>query len=393
MHAAWMPITSGIKHGRAVQNVRSVVYFYRGGTYSEVNYARLPWNLAIMNSILKNIPKRLVPLILAVSCAATAAAGEIDEAVQKYYAGFPEEAISMMKPLALAGDVQAQYLLGNILYSLAGTKKFDDIDDPVKWYQMAAEQNSAAANYALGVIFQNKWSKARNRRDAASAIVYYQRAVDLGYQKARPHLKRIKSLSGISDQEAKTLAQQQVARIAPEAESRDDAVKNEKSDSKSTSTLLSLDDAPTDIEMAKQDEPVTGLNKVPENSNQVATLTNGPDDESAMTVTLSDIASQCQNYTAAGFNLYAETIKGARLSGSASTVGIGPDQSKPGAYRVNLTRRQSGSAVSIDLHEVPKAVADRLEQGKKFGITGIVVDSEAIGPGCSVSVIYLPVEG
>jgi hypothetical protein len=43
----------------------------------------------------------------------------MDEAVKRYYAGFPEEAISMIKPLALSGNVDAQYLLGNILYSLS----------------------------------------------------------------------------------------------------------------------------------------------------------------------------------------------------------------------------------------------------------------------------------
>ena len=74
-----------------------------------------------MDNFIKIILKKVIPLALIASFSVAADTKTIDEAVKRYYAGFPDEAISMMKPLALSGDVNAQYLLGNILYGLSKT--------------------------------------------------------------------------------------------------------------------------------------------------------------------------------------------------------------------------------------------------------------------------------
>ena len=125
-----------------------------------------------MDNFIKIILKKVIALTLVASFSVAADTKTIDEAVKRYYAGFPDEAISMMKPLALSGDENAQYLLGNILYGLSKTKNFSDIDSPIKWYRMAAEQDSAAANYALGVIFHNKWRESRDKKEASTAIIF-----------------------------------------------------------------------------------------------------------------------------------------------------------------------------------------------------------------------------
>ena len=164
-----------------------------------------------MNNFMKIVLRWLVSVTLIASCSAAAATPEINEAVKKYYSGFPDEAIGMLKPLALSGDVDAQYLLGNILYSLSRNGKFVEIDDPVKWYKMAAAQQSIGANYALGNIFHDRWLKSHNQQDAANAIVYYQRTVDSGYTKAQVSLDRIKSRSGMSQRQAAALAKQPAA--------------------------------------------------------------------------------------------------------------------------------------------------------------------------------------
>ncbi len=255
-------------------------------------------------------------------------APEIDEAVKKYYGGFPDEAISMIKPMALAGDVDAQYLLGNILYSLSKTEKYNDIDDPVKWYEMAAEQNSAVANYALGVIFHNKWIKSRDKKDAATAVIYYQRAADLGYKKAQAPLNKVKSRSGISHQEAVAVVKDQETKTVPETEPR------------------------------------------------------------VQTVSLAEFASQCQNYTQTGFDLYVETIKGALFSGTASMYGKIPEPSKSGTYLIKLTDYKYNIAILLNLHDVPEEISTRFGKRDKFGITGIVIDSKALGSGCVVNLIY-----
>ena len=345
-----------------------------------------------MNNFLKILVKRLIPITLMVSCSVAAATKEINDAVKRYYAGFPEEAISMMKPLALAGDVDAQYLLGNILYSLSGPGKYKFIDESVKWYKMAVEQNSANANYALGVIFQNKWVNSRNKKDAARAIVYYQKAVDLGYTKAQAHLSKIKSRSRISQQEAAALAKEQESIPVLKSETSVEAPEIEKDNIESGKALTSMDDS-TSISIAKMSEAVEESGTISEILNQSARIADNPDDKVIITITLDDIASQCQNYTETGFALYAETIIGALFSGNATMVAMSPDSSEPGTFSIDLTNSQFDSAVFVNLRKVPEEVARMFKEGKKFGVTGIVSNSKIVGSNCAVGLIYQSATG
>jgi hypothetical protein len=310
----------------------------------------------------------------------------MDEAVKRYYAGFPEEAISMIKPLALSGDVDAQYLLGNIFYSLSKEGKITDIDDPVKWYKMAAEQNSAAANYALGAIFQNKWKKSRDKKQAANAIIYYQIAVELGYSKAQQPLNRIKSRSGISPGTAAILVKEQGKTSIPESmvQMPENDTNNLESDESQALKSSSLTKNHTAIKSGSLDKPEVAA----EDPIKIVQTADEPDDEVTATVTLTEIANQCQNYTETGFNLYAETIEGAHFSGKASVVAVKPDSSDPGTFLINLSSKLFGLVVFVDLHDVSKDVAVRFEEGSKYAITGIVINSKVTNSGCAVSVMY-----
>jgi hypothetical protein len=339
-----------------------------------------------MNNFIKIALKGLISVTLIASCSVAADTKEIDEAVKKYYAGLPDEAISMLKPMALSGDVDAQYLLGNILYSLSKTGKFGEIDDPVKWYKMAAAQKSVGANYALGVIFHDKWRKSRNKQEAANAIIYYQKAIESVYKKAKASLNRIKSRSGISQQQAAALVKQQGTTSIPEAEVRlpEKEIANIESGDTQTAADNSVAKGNTAIESESIVEPKTDV----DDSKQIAQTADNPDDEVTMTVTLADIANQCQNYTETGFNLYAETIKGALFAGKASLVAIRPDSSQAGIYSVKLANNQFGIVVFLDLHDVPKKVAVSFGKGDKYEVTGAVVDSKAVGSNCAVSLTY-----
>ena len=342
-----------------------------------------------MNNFKKIVLKGLISVTLIASCSVAADTKEIDEAVKKYYAGFPDEAISMLKPIALSGDVDAQYLLGNILYSLSKTGKFGAIDDPVKWYKMAAAQKSIGANYALGIIFHDKWRKSRNKQEAANAIIYYQKAIESGYKKAQASLNRIKSRSGISQQQAAVLVKQQGTTSIPEAEVQlpEKEIANLESGETQAAADNSMAKDNTAIESESIVEPKTNV----DDSKQIAQTADKPDDEVTMTVTLADIANQCQNYTEAGFNLYAETIKDALFSGKASLVAIKPDSSQAGIYSVKLANNQFGIVVFLDLHDVPKEVAESFEKVIKYEVTGSVVDSKVVGSNCAVNLIYQPV--
>jgi len=310
----------------------------------------------------------------------------MDEAVKRYYAGFPEEAISMIKPLALSGDIDAQYLLGNILYSLPKRGGIADIEDPVKWYKMAADQNSAAANYALGAIFHNKWNKSRDKNDAANAMIYYQIAIELGHSKAQQPLDRIQSRSGISPDTAAVLVKQQGATSIPEPSVQipENDLSNLASDESQTPDSSSLTRNHTATKSEPLDKPEVAVN----DPIQIAQTADKPDDEVTVTVTLEEIANQCQNYTETGFNLYAETIEGALFSGRASVVAVKPDSSESGSFMINLSSKLFDLEVFIDLHDVPKEIAVRFEEENKYAITGIVVNSKVIGSDCAVRVMY-----
>jgi len=56
---------------------------------------------------------------------------------------------------------------------------------------MAAAQDSAPANYALGVIHNNRWLRSHRDEDARLARSYLQRALELGEPKARSALDRL----------------------------------------------------------------------------------------------------------------------------------------------------------------------------------------------------------
>jgi hypothetical protein len=123
----------------------------------------------------------------------SAASPALDAAVKKYYAGYPNEAIGMIEPLAISGDVDAQYLLGNILYTLANSGQGNVQGDPVEWYRLAAEQDSPQAAYALGAIYNDRWLQSQRDEDARLARSYFQQALDLGEQKAQAALEKLKS--------------------------------------------------------------------------------------------------------------------------------------------------------------------------------------------------------
>jgi hypothetical protein len=129
------------------------------------------------------------------SCGLAAASPALDAAVNKYYAGHTDKAIAMIRPLAVAGDVDAQYLLGNILYTLSNAGKLETMEDPAGWYRLAADQGSAPANYALGVLHNNRWLQYHREQDLRLAESYLRQALDLGDSNARVALDNLEEYS------------------------------------------------------------------------------------------------------------------------------------------------------------------------------------------------------
>ena len=131
----------------------------------------------------------VLAVLMLASGASAANSKTLDAAVKQYYAGRPDTAIAMIEPLATAGDADAQYLLGNLLYTLAQANQ--PAGDPAPWYRRAAAQGSAAAAYALGTLYQNRWLQSRRDDDAEQARAAYQRALELGDGNARAALDKL----------------------------------------------------------------------------------------------------------------------------------------------------------------------------------------------------------
>ncbi len=144
-----------------------------------------------MQDYLRKFTVYLIPVVSLFCNSSFADSTRLEKAIETYYAGYPGQAIGMIKPLAVSGDVNAQYLLGNILYGLSNAGQYSDVEDPIKWYKMAAEQGSVAANYALGVIYNNRWSNTHQQQDAEQARLFSQKAADQGHEKARELLNKL----------------------------------------------------------------------------------------------------------------------------------------------------------------------------------------------------------
>ena len=98
-----------------------------------------------------------------------------DAAVAAYQKADYVGALKLAQPLAEAGDVRAQSLVGLMYYRGRGPRV--DPAEAVKWFRRAADGGDAAARFYLGVMF------AEGRgvpQDYEQAAVWYQRAADLG---------------------------------------------------------------------------------------------------------------------------------------------------------------------------------------------------------------------
>jgi TPR repeat protein len=99
-----------------------------------------------------------------------------------------ETAVREWRPLALAGDVEVQYLLARLYYH--GQSVRDDAE-AVKWYQRAAESGHVQSCNNLGLMYEQGRGV---ERDEAAAALWYQAAADQGLATAQSNLARLYDL-------------------------------------------------------------------------------------------------------------------------------------------------------------------------------------------------------
>jgi TPR repeat protein len=101
-----------------------------------------------------------------------------------YSAGDYATALKEWKPLAEAGDEDAQFNLA-IMYD-NGEGVPQDYAEAVRWYRLAAEQGDVDAQYNLGIMYDCNGKGVP--LDDKEAIKWYRLAAEQGYAKAQYNL-------------------------------------------------------------------------------------------------------------------------------------------------------------------------------------------------------------
>jgi len=348
-----------------------------------------------MSGCKKKVSRWLLPLLLIATSTVGATSAELTRAVQLYYEGSPDEAINSIKSLALAGDVEAQLTLGNILFSLSKANKNIEIEDPVEWYKMAAVQGSADANSALGVIYHDKWIESRRNEDAAMAISYYEKAVELGNAKAQEYLNKLRRRGGfaigVKLSPELTVTPEPTVSVEPEV-TPEPTVPVEPEVTPEPTVSLEPETSPepsiqtaqtSSADSSSQSEEANSTTPVKQNTDENFAV-------SSVQVGLTEIASQCSQYTAEGFNYYGESIVGSSLVGKAKIESIEPPSTQTNTQLIRLIRLQSSAVISLALHKVPQEIAAKLKEKSDFAFTGVVTNAQMTGSNCEISLMYQP---
>jgi len=114
------------------------------------------------------------------------AAQDFQKGYDALQAGDYATAVHEWKPLAEAGDANAQRNLG-LMYD-TGTGVPQDDKEAVKWYRLAADQGGARAQFELGVKYQVGLGVLQNHD---KALMWYQLAAKQGHADAQNQLGNI----------------------------------------------------------------------------------------------------------------------------------------------------------------------------------------------------------
>jgi TPR repeat protein len=129
--------------------------------------------------VLERTMRLLLGLFIALSVIGTLAparAGSLEDGMKAYQQKNYAKAFTLLKPMAEGGHAAAQYAVGRMYEDGFGTKR--DYADAAKWYRLSAEQGNAQAQHALGVLYSVGWGVDR---DAAEAVKWLRKSAEQGY--------------------------------------------------------------------------------------------------------------------------------------------------------------------------------------------------------------------
>jgi hypothetical protein len=157
--------------------------------------------------------KLLLGLMISLMLAATVASAEpLADAVRAIEAGKHKEGAQMLKPLADAGNQDAQYRLGMLYYYGKGVK--EDEKQAIELWKKAAAQGNVDSMFQIGsaFLFGAQTAKLVDDPDREAAMWYFQ-AASAGHAEAQYHLGLL-FLAGkgvIEDRQQATYWMQQAA--------------------------------------------------------------------------------------------------------------------------------------------------------------------------------------
>lgn len=128
---------------------------------------------------------RATAILLASALTAIAAPvlAELDAGEDAYAKGDYVTALEEWRPMAEAGDADAQFYVGALYYHGEGVPQ--STAEAARWYRRAARQGHAAAQHNLGVMH---YTGEGLPEDHAEALRWFQRAAEQGHAPAQYNL-------------------------------------------------------------------------------------------------------------------------------------------------------------------------------------------------------------
>lgn len=138
-----------------------------------------------MNTYTHSGVTALILLALFTGAAETVrATPSIEQAMQAVRLRDYASAVEILRPLADAGDAEAQYRLASFYRSGKGVER--DYKLAFQWFSRAAAQNHAKAEFNLGKLYENGWGVATDSRQAEH---WYARAAAHNHAMARARIE------------------------------------------------------------------------------------------------------------------------------------------------------------------------------------------------------------
>ena len=125
---------------------------------------------------MKSARYHLVWLLLALGVTNSVLADPFAQGMSAYHTGNYAHALSVWQPLAAAGDIQAQQLVGYLYQHGLGLEV--DAVEAARWFMLAAQQGSADAQAELGIMYEIGEGVPKDYWEAER---WYQLAIDQGF--------------------------------------------------------------------------------------------------------------------------------------------------------------------------------------------------------------------